>query len=235
MATLRLSSQVTTRGLAYITLNRSRLAVATQGDIPASRLTPTGQPCDVWEVDVAGLWIEKHGCSLVRKPDRPAGPNAHKSPRPGPNTWPRIMTPSTRLAVSAEPAFGVAVGVTDWPRWCGPGRRGVGIRIEPRPADIGITEAAYPANGWSAFEAMVLTQPVSPADFRMVIVEIVEIEIEKRRRGPVHVDLLTGNQLLGSARREMVMELGELVRQAAAEPFGHLRFPSGEMGITDGP
>ena len=82
---------------------------------------------------------------------------------------------------------------------------------------------------------MVLTQTVSPADFRMVIVEIVEIEIEKRRTVPVHVDLLAGNQLLGSARREMVMELGELVRQAAAERFGHLRFPSGEMGITDGP
>jgi len=85
---------------------------------------------------------------------------------------------------------------------------------------------------------MVMTQPVSPADFRMVIVEIVEIveiEIEKCQRDPVHVDLLTGNQLLGSARREMVMELGELFRQAAAECFGHLRFPSGVMGITDGP
>ena len=82
---------------------------------------------------------------------------------------------------------------------------------------------------------MVLTQPVSPADFRMVIVEIIEIEIEKRRRDPVYVDLLTGNQLLGSARREMVMELGELFRQAAAERFGHLCFPSGDMGITDGP
>ncbi len=49
------------------------------------------------------------------------------------------------------------------------------------------------------------------------------------------MDRLTGNQLLGSARRETVMELVELVRQAAAERFGHLCFPSGVMGITDGP
>jgi hypothetical protein len=40
----------------------------------------------------------------------------------------------------------------------------------------------------SAFEAMILTQPVSPADFRLVIIEI---DIEKRQRDPVHMDLLT--------------------------------------------
>ena len=79
---------------------------------------------------------------------------------------------------------------------------------------------------------MILTQPVSPADFRLVIIEI---EIEKRRRDPVYVDLLAGNQLLGRGRRESVVELIELIRQAAAECFGQLRFPSGVMGITDGP
>ena len=79
---------------------------------------------------------------------------------------------------------------------------------------------------------MILTQPVSPAGFRLVIIEI---EIEKRRRDLVHVDLLTGNQLLGRARRETVVEPVDLTRQAAAECFGHLRFPSGVMGITDGP
>ena len=60
---------------------------------------------------------------------------------------------------------------------------------------------------------MILTQPVSPADFRLVIIEI---EIEKRRRDPVYVDLLAGNQLLGRGRRESVVELIELIRQAAA-------------------
>jgi hypothetical protein len=59
----------------------------------------------------------------------------------------------------------------------GSGHRHRSIRIETGQADIGITEAACPANGWSAFEAMILTQPVSPADFRLVIIEI---EIEKR-------------------------------------------------------
>ncbi len=81
---------------------------------------------------------------------------------------------------------------------------------------------------------MILTQPVSPADFRLVIIEI-EIEIEKRRRDPIHLDLLTGNQLLGRGRRETVMELVEVVGQPTAQCFGQLRFPSGVMGIADGP
>jgi hypothetical protein len=61
---------------------------------------------------------------------------------------------------------------------------------------------------------------------------LVIIEIEKRQRNQVHVDLPTGNRLLDRARREMVMELGELIRQPAPECLGHLRIPSGVMGIT---
>src|SRR5665213_1330068 len=105
-----------------------------------------------------------------------------------------------------------------------------GRQQHPRPDRV---SRELPHYG-SASEAMILTQPVSPADFRLVIIEI-EIEIEKRQRDPVHVDLLTRNQLLERARREAVMKLGELIRHAAAECFGHLRFPSGVMGITDGP
>jgi hypothetical protein len=159
----------------------------------------------------------------------PASPNARsdcrhqRASRP-----PRIMTLNTGpLPPCGQRRTGredAAIGVTDGPSRC--------ARFWPLPllhqdwnkgADIGITEAAYPANGpgvsvatrgdfsrppagtpaghnrelsrcrghhsahgnrpfvavrgWSTFEAMIVTQPVSPADFRSVIIEI---EIEKR-------------------------------------------------------
>jgi hypothetical protein len=112
----------------------------------------------------------------------PAGPNVHKSPELAPHhaathiDAPLGRSPGSHRARNRRSERPLAsrngrAGVH------GSGHRRRWIRIETRRADIGITEAAYPANGRSAFEAMILTQPVPPADFRLVIIEI---EIEKR-------------------------------------------------------